>query len=345
MPPPNRAAWLPAKQSPTTVVDTAPYTPPSAHELVIQTQAVALNPADVAIQKLGIILHAYPAILGCDVAGEVVEVGASLADAYAVGDRVLGAATCMKRKDGAYCYAAFQAYVVLAAPSIAKIPDAVAYADAVVLPLGINTAASCLFMGATLGLQAPSVDGAITSRGQTLVVWGASSSVGACGVQMAAQAGYEVVGVASRRNHAMVRGLGASVCFDQSEAALVDEVVAYLEGREVVGAYDAISKDATLNAVCEILDRSGGRKLVAAVMPGAEAKATKGVKITTNFGVDMANSELSTTVWQWLGKAMAEKRILYMPQSEVVGQGLEQVVQAIDLLAKGVSAKKLVVLV
>ena len=101
--------------------------------------------------------------------------------------------------------------------------------------------------------------------------------------------------------------------------------------------------DSSLNALCEILDRSHGRKLVVAVMPVAEAKATKEVKIITNFAADMASSESFKATWQWLNKAMEENRIRYMPQSEVVGKGLEQVQQAVDLLAKGVSAKKLVV--
>jgi len=343
MPPKNRASWLMAKQSPVNVVDSAPYTSPSANELVIKTKAIALNPADVVVQKLGILLQDYPAILGCDVAGEVVEVHPSLADVYSIGDRVIGAATCLKRKDGTYCYSAFQEYVVLKLPSIAKIPKEVAYEVAAVLPLGINTAASCLFMDETLGLKAPSIDGIKASRGKTLLVWGASSSVGSCGVQMATHAGYEVVSVASKRNHEMVKGLGASMCFDQSDSTLVDDIVTYLNGKEVVGAYDAISNDSTLNAICEILDRSGGRKLVASVMPGAEAKATKGVKIITNFSTDMASSEFFKAIWQWLNKAMEENRIKYTPQSEVVGKGLEHVQQAVDLLAKGVSAKKLVV--
>ncbi len=343
MPPRNRASWLMAKQSPVNVVDSAPYTSPSADELVIKTKAIALNPADIVVQKLGILLKDYPAILGCDVAGEVVEVHPSLADVYSVGDRVIGAATCLHRKDGAYCYSAFQEYVVLKLPSIAKIPKEVAYEDASVLPLGINTAASCLFIDETLGLKAPSIDGTKASQGKTLLVWGASSSVGSCGVQMATHAGYEVVGVASKRNHEMVRGSGASMCFDQSDPTLVDDIVTYLNGKEVVGAFDAISNDSTLNAICEILDRSGGRKLVASVMPGAEEKATKGVKIITNFATDMASSGLSKAIWQWLNKTMQENRIKYMPQSEVVGKGLEHVQQAVDLLAKGVSAKKLVV--
>ena len=343
MPPSNRASWLMAKQSPVNVVDSAPYTPPSANELVIETKAIALNPADVIVQKTGVLLEDYPAILGCDVAGEVVEVHPTLADVYRIGDRVIGAASGLNRKNGTYCYSAFQEYVVLKSPSIAKIPKEVAYEDAAVLPLGINTAASCLFMDETLGLKAPSIDGTKASQGKTLLVWGASSSIGSCGVQMATHAGYEVVGVASKRNHEMVKVLGASMCFDQSDPTLVDDVVTYLNGKEVVGAYDAISNDLTLNAICEILDRSRGRKLVAAVKPGAEGKASKGVKITTNFATDMASSGLVKVIWQWLNKAMEESRIKYMPQSEVVGKGLEHVQQAVDLLAKGVSAKKLVV--
>ncbi|KAB8223474.1 chaperonin 10-like protein [Aspergillus novoparasiticus] len=341
--PPNRASWLMAKQALNSIVDVAPYTIPSANELVIKTKAVAVNPADVGIQKLGILLNDYPAILGCDVAGDVVEVHPTLAEVYTPGDRVIGAAGPLKRKDGKYCYSAFQEYVVLKAPSIAKIPNGVAYEDAVVLPLGINTAASCLFAESTLGLEVPSIDGLRSRRGKILLVWGASSSVGACGVQMATHAGYEVVGVASKRNHEMVKGLGASVCFDQSDSTLVDDIVTYLSGKEVVGAYGAIASDSALNAMCEILDRCGGRKLVASVIPGAEQKATKEVQIVTNFTSNIRSSGVGKAIWRWLAIAMAEGWIKYMPQSEVVGEGMQRIQEAIDLLAEGVSAKKLVV--
>ncbi|PIG79926.1 zinc binding dehydrogenase [Aspergillus arachidicola] len=323
--PPNRASWLMAKQALNSIVDVAPYTIPSANELVIKTKAVAVNPADVGIQKLGILLNDYPAILGCDVAGDVVEVHPTLAEVYTPGDRVIGAASPLKRKDGKYCYSAFQEYVVLKTPSIAKIPN------------------GCLFAQSTLGLEVPSIDGLRSRRGKTLLVWGASSSVGACGVQMATHAGYEVVGVASKRNHEMVKGLGASVCFDQSDSTLVDDIVTYLSGKEVVGAYGAIASDSALNAMCEILDRCGGRKLVASVIPGAEQKATKGVQIVTNFTSDIGKSEVGKAIWKWLTIAMAEDWIKYMPQSEVVGEGLQRIQEAIDLLAEGVSAKKLVV--
>ncbi|KAE8351946.1 chaperonin 10-like protein [Aspergillus coremiiformis] len=345
MPPSNCASWLMVKQPPVNVVDAAPYTSPSVNELVIKNKAIALNPVDIGIQKLGILLEHYPAISGCDVAGEVVEVHPSLADEYTVGDRVVGAADCLSRKDDKYCYSGFQEYVVLKLPFIAKIPKEVAYEDAAVLPLGINTAASSLFAEETLGLEVPSTDGVNVPRGKTLLVWGASSSVGACGVQMATQAGYDVVGVASKRNHDMVNGLGASMCFDQSDPTVIDDIVAYLNGKEVVGAYAAIGSDFALNAMCEILDRSGGRKFVASVIPGAEQKGTRGVEVVLNFlaVANMTNNGVGKAIWRWLTTAMQEDKIKYMPRPEVVGKGLEHIQEAIDLLAKGVSAKKIVV--
>jgi NADPH:quinone reductase-like Zn-dependent oxidoreductase len=159
-------------------------------------------------------------------------------------------------------------------PSIAKILKGLAYEDA---------AASCLFIDKTIGLDLPSIDGIQHSQGKTLLVWGASSNVGPCGVQMAVLAGYEVMGVASKRNHEIVRGLGASACFDRKDPALVDDIVTYLRGKDVVGAYSAIDSNSALDAMCEILDRSDGRKLVASAMPGTEEKANEGSEGSEEF--------------------------------------------------------------
>ena len=87
---------------------------------------------------------------------------------------------------GIYKHSGFQQYVVLKMPLIAKIPDDAKWTDAAVLPLGINTAASGLFQQGTLALEMPSSE---RGRGETLLIWGASSSVGSCGVQLAAAAG------------------------------------------------------------------------------------------------------------------------------------------------------------
>ena len=178
MAPQNSAAWLMKKQDATHVVSDAPYNKPEPDELVIKTKAVAINPADVAVQQKGIIIDTYPAILGCDVAGVVEEVGSSIQD-FQPGDRVIGQAKPLP--GGIYKYSGFQQYVVLKMPLIAKIPPNATYTDATVLPLGINTAASCLFHHDTLALEMP--PNQRPSKHETLLIWGASSSVGSCGVR------------------------------------------------------------------------------------------------------------------------------------------------------------------
>ncbi|KAI1608249.1 zinc binding dehydrogenase [Exophiala viscosa] len=343
MAPTNHAAWLKAKQDPIMVVEEAPYTSPAEGELVIRTKAVAINPADWHIQDKGMLVTKFPAILGCDVAGEVVEVHPSLANRFAVGDRVFGSANPLFNKDGVYCYSGFQEYMIPKPPQIAKIPEHTTYKDAVVLPLGVNTAASCIFSKEILNLSMPlHSDG---GKGKTLLVWGASSSVGACGVQMAALAGYDVVAVASSKNHDMVKGLGAKTCFDQNNTTIVDDLVEHLKGKDVVGAYAAISTPLTIPLCCEVLDKCGGNKVVASVMPGAEAFSSRGVSVQANFVAmhSFVAEGKMTAIWEWLEKALREGRMKCMPPHEVVGHGLGDVQKAVDLMGKGVSGKKLVV--
>ncbi|KAM0464849.1 hypothetical protein ACHAPV_001840 [Trichoderma viride] len=344
MAPSNRASWLLDKQHPVNAVKIAPYTAASNNEIVIKVQAIAINPADVKVQQMGILITEYPAILGCDVAGEVIEVGPLLADIYRVGDRVIGQTSCLERKNNTYCYSGFQEYVVLKSPKIAKLPADVEYKDAVVLPLGISTAASCLFNKSESSFRAPTLNGTKPGTGQTVLVWGGSSSVGSCGVQMLSLAGYEVVAIASKRNHNMIHSLGASACFDQADSTVRDDIVAYLKGRDVVGAFDAISSDSTIETICEILKEAGARRFMASVRPGAEQLTKNDVKIVTNFSVLPDDYlQLSQATWRWLEKSMEEKTVKYMPPAEVVGHGLESVQLAVDMLSKGVSAKKLVV--
>ena len=65
---------------------------PSAgpHELIIRNAAVAINPLDTHMQQAGVFVQQWPAVFGCDVAGEVHEVGSEVAGRFKKGDRVIG---------------------------------------------------------------------------------------------------------------------------------------------------------------------------------------------------------------------------------------------------------------
>lgn len=60
---------------------------PGPDELLVKIEATGLNPTDWKIQKYGILVQNYPAIIGTDVAGTVEEVGEGVT-AFAKGDRV-----------------------------------------------------------------------------------------------------------------------------------------------------------------------------------------------------------------------------------------------------------------
>ena len=59
----------------------------AAGEILVQIKAAALNPADWKVQKTGYPIETYPAVLGSDIAGDVVKLGEGV-EGFSVGDRV-----------------------------------------------------------------------------------------------------------------------------------------------------------------------------------------------------------------------------------------------------------------
>ena len=56
-------------------------------EVLVKVEAAALNPLDWAIQAFGVFVDKYPAVLGCDGAGTVVQLGEGVTS-LVVGDRM-----------------------------------------------------------------------------------------------------------------------------------------------------------------------------------------------------------------------------------------------------------------
>lgn len=103
---------------------------------------VAINPVDGDIQTTAWFPLTYPAILGGDVAGEVISVGPNVTR-FKPGDRVLGTAVGMQSKR--LSDTAFQAYTILQTNMASEIPDKISYESAVVIPLCCSTATAGLF--------------------------------------------------------------------------------------------------------------------------------------------------------------------------------------------------------
>lgn len=192
------------------------------------------------------------------------------------------------------------------------------------------------------------------SNGRTLVVWGGSSAVGMCAIQMAKAAGYVVAATASPHNFETLREIGADFTFDYHEEGVVDEIVSALQGQgESAGVFvamvglDPAAGAATLIKIGGLADRLGGRKHIGTVFPPAimpSLPLPEGVSMSTNTCSDIRTADVGKAVWaDWLAGALDDGTMKCKPDAEVVGQGLESIQKAVDLVGKGVSATKLVV--
>ncbi|RDW74857.1 hypothetical protein BP6252_05999 [Coleophoma cylindrospora] len=345
--PSNRAVIVPDKSQPVEIRE-VPYQSPKTDEIVLASRAVAVNPVDVGVQLMGPMIFPflkYPAIIGFDVAGEVIEVGSGVTR-FKAGDRVLGYAAGFLEQDNTR--AAFQDYPVLHEALVSPIPSTMAYEEAVVLPLALLAAAWGLFQKSFLGLAYPSAQDNKGTSGETLLIWGGSTSVGCNAIQLAVVAGYEVITTASPKNFSLARKLGASQVFDYRSATVVHDIVEAFRGKTSAGAFciggtDLPSRKLASDACFEIVSRIEGNKFISMAMPVPEDKPDD---IEAKFLARDSDQtfEVGKMIFEdFLPTALAKGRILPYPEALVVGNGWQSVQNALDLLRKGVSATKLVI--
>lgn len=364
--PDNSAAVLSEPYGRLEVV-TAPYTAPLAGEIVIRNRAIAVNPLDSVKQSTGNLMYGwlpYPSVLGEDVAGEVVEVGAGVTR-FAVGDRVLGYAVGMEKKRNHRAEGGFQLYTLLSAALASPLPPTMDFADGAVFPLAVSTAAAALFQADQLGLRHPGA-----GTGGVVVVWGGSTSVGSNAIQLAAAAGYVVVTTASPRNHDALRRLGATHVLDRASATVIADVTAVVGGMPVAGVF-AVGTGSAQPALA-IAVATGARRvslaspsvaletlprrrasvrfigMMAQLVAGTStlmiASRLRGIRTRFVWGSTLMANEVGPMLWErFLPVALADGRYQVAPEPLVVGTGLESVQGALDSLREGVSARKLVV--
>jgi NADPH:quinone reductase-like Zn-dependent oxidoreductase len=370
--PANHAAWLRAKQEPLTVSE-APLTAPGAGEILVRGRAIAMNPFDSVVQALGGMITpwvAYPAVLGSDVAGEVVSVGPGVSR-FEPGDRVVGLALGIDKVANRASEGAFQEYVILRQDAVTAIPDGISFEQASVLPLAVATAACGLFLPEQLGLRKPSTANRPTPPKEAVLVWGGATSVGSCAIQLAVAAGYHVVTTASPKNFSHVRALGAAGVFDYRDRSVVDRAVEALRGFELAGV---LSIAAGSGAACiDIASRCPGRRIVAmasAPLPLDDAPLTnqfpwklsrfsrigfgfarlalrarmKGVTTRAIWGTALVKGPLCREIFvDFLGPALADGRFRATPEPLVAGHSIRDIPAAMAVLRQGVSARKVVV--
>ena len=151
---------------PFTAVD-RPSRPLGANQVRIAVRAAGINPVDAKIRNGAGTFAPVPHILGCDVAGVVTEVGATVGR-FAVGDKVYGCAGGVRGHDGSYAEE-----MAADARLLAHKPASLSFREAAALPLVAITAWEAL------------VERAQVSPGELVLVHGGIGGVGHVGVQLA----------------------------------------------------------------------------------------------------------------------------------------------------------------
>ncbi|KAF2853063.1 zinc-binding oxidoreductase CipB [Plenodomus tracheiphilus IPT5] len=335
----NAAAWINAAKTYPLEVKSAPTHTPGRNEILVRNYAVAVNHIDAMIQETAFHRMEYPTILGQDVAGEVVDVGPGVTR-FTKGDRILGHSilyATQKYRDGA-----FQKYTIVRTDLASELPDDIPFEEACVVPVGLSTAACALFQESDLGLQLPASGEIDLTTRKTVLIWGGSSSVGSSAIQLSVAAGYDVIATASPHNFEYVRKLGANQVFDHQSHDIVGELVRALSGKTLAGALDAIGFAAAI-ATAKVVQQCQGSNKISTTLP-VPTDMPDGVIAKHVRGDDLRETSLGRAVYQdFLPKALKSLVFVPAPNPLVVGQGLEKVQDAINLLRKGVSAQKLVI--
>lgn len=231
-------------------------------EVLLRVHATALNRADI-MQRMGGYppQHGASEVLGLELAGEVLEVGARVRS-LAVGDRVYGLSG-----GGGYAELA-----VLHESLAMPIPAGLSYHEAASIPevfFTANTAVRTL---------------AETQPGERLLVHAGGSGVGIAAIQIGRLIGAEVWTTAgSAEKCERAAELGAQVTINYREQSFADVVRERTDGRGVDAILDVIGRDyweANLRSLA-----TAGRLVLVGLMGGAVAETNLGVILSKRLRI------------------------------------------------------------
>lgn len=157
-------------------------------EVRVRVKAAGVQPYDAAVRAGWVpqgVTGELPRVPGNEFAGVVDQVGQGVTG-FAEGDEVLGFSLLNS----------YAEYIVVGADQVAHKPAGVPWEVAGGLTAGVQTAELALD---TIGVR----------EGETLLVHGASGSVGTAAVQIARRRGARVIGTGREENHDYLRSLGA----------------------------------------------------------------------------------------------------------------------------------------
>ncbi|KAF7982634.1 hypothetical protein HWV62_27063 [Athelia sp. TMB] len=201
-----------------------------------------------------------------------------------------------------------------------------------------------------------------------ILIWGGATAVGHHAIQLAHRSALRVVAVAAARNHAFLKAIGAAATIDYHDTDALAQIRDALSGLPLRRAVDAVCEKGSTDIVIDAIDEGGG--YVTATLPVAAPTTARRTDVTVEFvlvltlvtrgpitiagghtiphipddnekALAWCAREHPALVAGWVeGKGSAAG---YRAQKLRVGQGLEGVMEGLEIMKRGeYGAEKLV---
>ncbi|MDT2770698.1 NADP-dependent oxidoreductase [Enterococcus pseudoavium] len=167
------------------------------HQVLVKVKATSVNPIDWKLREgylAQMLPWDFPIILGWDVAGEIVEIGSEVKD-WQVGQAVFARPETTR-------FGTYADYTVVDDHLLASKPDGVSFDEVAAVPLAGLTAYQALFTHGEL------------KAGEKVLIHAGAGGVGIYAIQLAKNAGATVITTASKKNHELLKELGADQVID-----------------------------------------------------------------------------------------------------------------------------------
>jgi NADPH:quinone reductase-like Zn-dependent oxidoreductase len=223
---------------------------PLGGQVLIDVKAAGINFADT-MARMGMYPDAPkpPCVVGYEVAGEVVAVGAGV-DGLEEGDRVLAGTR----------FGGYVEQVVVKAADAVKLPDELSFEQGAAIPVNYATAWAALLRFGSL------------QSGERVLIHAAAGGVGTAATQIAKRAGAEVWGTASPGKHEAIRGFGVDHPVDytrrgwERDVPPLDLVLDAIGGRSFRTGYDLLRPGGRLVCFGASAVSSGEKRNVATAL-------------------------------------------------------------------------------
>jgi len=298
-----------AAESCTAGVREVPAPRASTNEIIVRVHAIGLNPVDalytfkpLAPPTSGL---ECPRVVGSDFAGVVTELSQDVPGHVSVGDRVAGflqGASSVNFRPGA-----FAEYIVVPCDLVWKIPESMSFEEASGLSLCGLTAAMALFGRDRLSINAPwdtqteaeTVEESAKEKRRTLLIYGASTSVGIYAAQLLqhTKEKFKLIGTASSKHFQWLRE--QPYAYDHLidyRSDWADEIWRLTNGKGLDLAFDCVSEGQTVEVASKLMKPQGRLAVVRSLQGGAWTSAGV-LPVQPSYGA----------VWEGLGEEVSYK--------------------------------------